>query len=267
MKQCLPCKVIQNTPINKEMFRLEFSWPGSVVRAGQFVMVKPQRSAVFLPRPLSVAFWKDDVIGLLIQRKGQGTEELANLQSGEDAELIGPLGNAWADFLPAVSGSKARGLKPIALVGGGVGIAPLLALSCELPKGSFDFYAGFRTAFCSQEEKELLLGQSLAGVSQFIISAEEITDNGSGFNAGVQHGRIPSFLDPEDYAAVCACGPEAMLRAVAEKCTAADIPCYVSLERRMACGVGACLGCTVATAEGNRRCCADGPVFPAGVVL
>ena len=267
MKQCLPCKVIQNTLINKEMFRLEFSWPGSILRAGQFVMVKPQRSAVFLPRPISVEFWKDNVIGLLIQHKGRGTEELAGLQSGEEAELIGPLGNAWADFLPAVSGSKARGIKQIALIGGGVGIAPLVALSCELPKGSFDFYAGFRTAFCSQEEKELLLGQSLAGASQLVISAEEITDTSSDINENIRHGRIPDFLDPDDYAAVCACGPEAMLRIVAEKCDAAEVPCYVSLERHMACGVGACLGCTVATTEGNRRCCADGPVFPASEVF
>ena len=272
MKQCLCSSLIQNTPVNGEVFRLELSWRGSVIRAGQFVMVKPKRSGVFLPRPLSVAFWQDNSVGFLVQRKGRGTEELASLHPGEEVELTGPLGNAWTDFLPAVSARKDRGLKPIALIGGGVGIAPLLALGSELPKGSYDFYAGFRNGFCSNEEKNLLLepvfpgialsGAVLSGPGQLIIAAEETAEECSGFNAGVRTGRIPDFLDTANYAAVCACGPEAMLRTVAEKCAAAGVPCYVSLERRMACGAGACLGCTVTTAKGNRRCCADGPVFP-----
>jgi NAD(P)H-flavin reductase len=80
-------------------------------------------------------------------------------------------------------------------------------------------------------------------------------------------GRIPDFLDPAEYAAVCACGPSAMLKAVAARSAAANVPCFVSIERRMACGVGACLGCTVKTKNGNRRCCADGPVFPAGEIV
>ena len=267
MKQCFSCELIYNVSINNEIARLDFEWPGSMTKAGQFFMVKLKRSGVFLPRPISFIFWKDDSIGFLIQCKGRGTEELANLQIGEKAELIGPLGNAWADFLPAVSGSKTRGLKPVALIGGGVGIAPLLALSCELPKGSFDFYAGFRTGFRSQEEKNLLLGPSLSGLKQLIITAEEITDVSSDFNENIRLGRIPDFLNPSDYSAISACGPEPMLRVVAEKCAAAEVPCYVSLERHMACGVGACLGCTVATTEGNRRCCTDGPIFPAEEVF
>jgi NAD(P)H-flavin reductase len=80
-------------------------------------------------------------------------------------------------------------------------------------------------------------------------------------------GRIPEFLDPSGYAAVYACGPEPMLRAVAVSAKQAGVPCFVSLERHMACGVGACLGCTVRTARGNRRCCADGPIFNAEEVF
>jgi NAD(P)H-flavin reductase len=265
MKQFLSCRLIQNARINDGFFRLDFSWPGSVPRAGQFFMIKPKRSAVFLPRPYSVSLWKENLVGFLIQIKAQGTKELASMQNGEEAELTGPLGNAWIDFLPAVSGSKIRGLKPIALIGGGAGIAPLQALCAELPKGSFDFYAGFKKSFCSIEEKIMLLGQALANPPQLIISAEEI--DGDGVNSDIHSGRIPDFLDPANYAAVCACGPQAMLRAVAEKCAAAETPCYVSLERHMACGVGACLGCTVSTVNGNRRCCADGPVFSAGEVF
>jgi NAD(P)H-flavin reductase len=285
MKQCFSCELIYNTPINNEIVRLDFEWPGSMPKAGQFFMVKPKQSSVFLGRPVSVALWEIaatneefirkrvrskkspyqrhlmakfmnvNTVRFLIAKRGKGTGELAALHTDEEAELIGPLGNAWTDFLPALSGSKARGLKPIALIGGGIGIAPLLALSCELPENSFDFYAGFKTGFRSQEEQNMLLVPALLGSQQFVIA----TENGK----SGKKGRIPDFLNPSDYSAVCACGPEPMLRVVAEKCAAAEVPCYVSLERHMACGVGACLGCTVATTEGNRRCCTDGPIFPA----
>jgi len=89
------------------------------------------------------------------------------------------------------------------------------------------------------------------------------TEDGS---AGLK-GSVVDFLEPEKHSAVCACGPEPMMRAVAKKCADAGVPCFVSLERRMACGVGACLGCAVETAKGNRRCCADGPVFRAEEVF
>jgi NAD(P)H-flavin reductase len=199
-----------------------------------------------------VALWEPpDTVKLLVARRGPGTAELAGMQAGEEAELTGPLGNAWADLLPA-------GTKPAALVGGGIGIAPLEALIAEQPEGNFDFYAGFKTGFAGPDEKRGLLGPA-AGARNLIIAIE----NGAGGMAG----RIPDFLDPAKYRAVCACGPEPMLRAVAAKCETAGTPCFISLERRMACGVGACLGCAVTTRSGNRRCCADGPVFNAREVI
>jgi NAD(P)H-flavin reductase len=123
--------------------------------------------------------------------------------------------------------------------------------------GESHFYAGFKTNFINNEEKSALLGPAEYSAAKLVIAAEE--------DAGgeVRSGRIPDFLEPAKYTAVCACGPEAMLLAVAERCRTAAVPCYISMERRMACGAGACLGCTVQTARGNRRCCADGPIFPA----
>jgi NAD(P)H-flavin reductase len=196
------------------------------------------------------------------------------MKEGEEADLTGPLGNAWERFLPP-------GAKHIALVGGGIGIAPLLAFARELsapPGGSspgFDFYAGFRTAAPGSGGSrpggaavfpvERLVAEAAPDARQTVIATE---DGSQG-----KKGRIPDFLEPEDYDAVFACGPEAMLGAVARRCKApgkrpADgtedgraVPCFVSLERHMACGVGACLGCTVRTLRGNRRCCADGPIF------
>jgi len=259
------CELIYNNSVNNEIFRLDFVWQSAQVKlappqagtpkAGQFFMIKPKRSAVFLGRPISVAKWESDTVSFLIARRGQGTRELAAMRTGEEAELIGPLGNAWADFLSTVeNGDK----KPIALIGGGIGLAPLNALLGETSAHHFEVYAGFRTGFKNDEEKSALLGVGYQA-NNIIIATEDGTDG--------HKGRIPDFLEPGQYAAVCACGPEPMLKAVAEKCKAAGVPCFVSLEKRMACGVGACLGCTVKTVSGNRRCCADGPIFKADEVI
>jgi NAD(P)H-flavin reductase len=256
--QKMICELIYNNSINNEIFRLDFIWQSPRTKpappqAGQFFMIKPKRSAVFLGRPISVAKWEADTVTFLIARRGQGTQELAAMRTGEEAELIGPLGNAWADFLPpAKNGGK------IALIGGGIGIAPLNALLGETSAYCFDLYAGFRTGFKNEEEKSALLG-AVNQANNIIIATEDGTEG--------YKGRIPDFLEPGQYAAVCACGPEPMLKAVAAKCKTAGVPCFVSLEKRMACGVGACLGCTVKTVNGNRRCCADGPIFTADEVI
>jgi len=269
---------------------MDFVWQSGNVKltapkAGQFFMIKPKRSAIFLGRPISVAKWEpavedkdyirrkarnkstpyqryltgkyleSDTITFLIERRGKGTEELASMRIGEEAELIGPLGNAWSDFLPAVQ----EGGKPIALISGGLGIAPLNALLCESPGHIFNVYAGFRTGFKDDTEKHALLGVAY-------LEAESVTLATEDGKAG-HKGRIPDFLEPEKYAAVCACGPGLMLQAVAAKCIAAGVPCFISTEQRMACGVGACLGCTIKTVNGNRRCCADGPIFNANEVI
>ena len=252
-KQSVFCKLINNTSVNNEIFRLDFIWQGNA-QAGQFFMVKPKRSAVFLGRPISMALRENDTVKFLIARRGRGSLELASMRPGEEAELIGPLGNAWADFLPVEKNGK-----PIALIGGGIGIAPLHALLCEDSGFKFDLYAGFRTGFKNMDEQQSLFGAASSKAENIILSTE---DGKTG-----KKGLIPDYLEPEKYAAVCACGPEPMLKAVAARCSVFGVPCFVSLERRMACGVGACLGCTVQTVNGNRRCCADGPIFNADEVI
>ena len=228
--------------------RIEFIWPGPAPHGGQFFLIKPRRSGVFLGRPISVAEWRprnpikpDDggILGFIISRQGKGSRELVDLRPGEEAELTGPLGNSWADFDTETGGV-------IALVGGGTGIAPLLSFAQELGKRQFDFYAGFRTgSFCLEKIKPRSL----------VITSE----NGS---QGIK-GRITDFFTPSGYGAVFACGPELMLKTVGDACIACEVPCFISMERHMACGVGACLGCTVRTIKGNRLCCSDGPIFRA----
>jgi NAD(P)H-flavin reductase len=245
----LMCCLAENTPVCDGVFSLEFSWNGPMPKAGQFFMVKPSRCSFFLARPLSIMEWKgaSSSVKFLIARRGKGTEELSLMRVGEEALLTGPLGNAWADFLP-VEGKTA-------LIGGGVGIAPLAALVAEKPDYSFHFYAGFKKGFRDKREGAAMLGAAIKAES-ILITAED------GINA--PQGLIVDFVDWDcEYSGLFACGPEPMLKAVKEKSAKAGIPCFLSLENRMACGLGACLGCTVRTVNGNRRCCADGPVFAA----
>jgi len=289
------CELLGNDCVNKEVFRLDFVWnsypleeaPKTAPKAGQFFMLKPKRGGLFLGRPISLASWQpaledkeyirkkarggsspykryltgkfleSDILTFLIAKKGRGTQELAEMRLGEMAELIGPLGNAWTDFLPQ---AKSSGGKPVALIGGGIGLAPLIALLCESPGHAFDLYAGFRTGPKRIEEKGAFLGAAYHKAENLIIASEDGNSGHKGFVTDC-------FVEPEKYSAVCACGPEPMMKIVAEKCKAAAVPCFASMERRMACGVGACLGCTVKTANGNRRCCADGPIFNAGEVF
>jgi NAD(P)H-flavin reductase len=264
-KRSLVCRLAEKRAINQEIVRLDFEWPGPVPGTGQFFLIRPRGSANFLGRPISLALW--DAGGksasgsaararFLIALRGKGTAELFRMRQGDYAELTGPLGNTWVEFLPEHSGG-AR----IALVGGGIGIAPLFEFAAELCKSAYivNFYAGFRTWFQRQEEFLSLMGPALMYADKLIAVSED--------GKAERTGLIPAFVEPAEYAAVYACGPEPMLRAVAARCRAAGTPCFVSLERRMACGVGACLGCTVETAGGNRRCCTDGPIFPAGDVF
>jgi NAD(P)H-flavin reductase len=255
--------LLARADLNAAVFRLDFEWPGEAPGAGQFFMIKVQRGALFLPRPVSVYRWDGASrrISFLVLKKGRGTAELGQLEAGEAAALTGPLGNRWGDFFPPEfrGGTGDRGLAlaggavfapggaKTALVGGGIGIAPLSALGDELG-GGFDLYAGFRSRSFGLE--------TLREKADALVIASEDGTEGC-------RGRIPDHVDYRGRPLVFACGPLPMLRAVAEKCRAAGVPCCVSMENIMACGVGACLGCTVQTTGGNRRVCADGPIFPA----
>jgi NAD(P)H-flavin reductase len=258
-KQHRVCSLLANTAVNGEIFRLDLEWPGPAPAAGQFFMLRARRGASFLGRPLSVYHWENRRLSFLALRRGRGTAELGQLRPGETLALTGPLGNRWQDFTgPGSNGASSNGNKvppggrgtpgKIALVAGGIGIAPLSALGDELERG-FDLYAGFRSRSFGLE----FLGEK---ADRLLIASEDGSEG--------RKGRIPGFFEAGEYRAVFVCGPEPMLRALAEKC--GPVPCYISMERRMACGVGACLGCAVETAGGNRRCCADGPIFPAGEI-
>ena len=252
-KDFLSSVVQEITVVYDGVVQLDLIWQGATPRPGQFFLLKPSRGGYFLGRPISVARWQRPIarealiLSFLIAEKGGGTRELSHLHPEESVLATGPLGNSWQDMpLPAVPGGDAA----IALVGGSIGIAPLLAFAQALEMGSYDFYAGFKTLpFCLEDITP----------RKKIIATE-------GGAEGVQ-GLILDFFEPAGYSAVYACGPHPMLKAVSQQCEAVGVPCYISLERPMACGVGACLGCTVRTRDGNRRCCTDGPIFSSREVL
>jgi len=246
------CEVVNNTSINEEFFIIQFIWNGINPKAGQFFMLKPSRSSTFLPRPFGVFEYNADqrVIKFLISRKGKGTIELSELNIGEKVQLTGPLGNSWVEFLPENG--------KVGLVGGSAGVAPLAALVAEKPNYNFHFYAGFRQGFREKAEEDTILGSAVKA-KKMIISAED------GKNALI--GRITDFIvDIESFDAIFTCGPVPMMRAVKQKCDSKYVKCFISMESRFACGVGVCLGCTIHTKSGNKRCCKDGPIFPAAEV-
>lgn len=257
--------------------------------AGQFFMLRARPSGVFLGRPISVYGSGADSITFLVLRKGEGTEELCALRPEDRLDLVGPIGNTFRspavlarlaeevrsrhtamapgnlaaqrlapDGFPVSASELAQiaalpGKPRVAILGGGIGVAPVAGFALSesaFAAGSFDFYAAFRSGPYGLE--------GLAERARRLVIA---TEDGS---AGVK-GMLPAIFNPADYDLVYACGPTPMLKYVKESCSA--LLAYVSLERRMACGAGACLGCTIETTDGNRRCCVDGPVFPAAEVL
>jgi NAD(P)H-flavin reductase len=244
-KQFLSCAVVSNTAVDENNFVIAFEWNGTAPKAGQFFMVKPERSSVFLARPISVFSYAQNVVRFLITKVGKGTEELGSLQTGERATLTGALGNAWCDFLDPA-------FEKIALVGGEAGIAPLAAFAEELSasKTEYDFFAGY---------KSRSFGLETIPPHVLTVTSE---DGASG-----KKGLLLDYFTPEHYDAVFVCGSNGLLKAVSAACAAHGTHCFVSTDNYMACGVGACLGCTIHTSGGNKRCCADGAIFKSSEVV
>ena len=257
---------------------------------GQFFMLRAAPSGVLLGRPISVYRFDGATISFLILKKGPGTAELCDLRAGDFLDLVGPIGNrflspdelARADGPLASSFPAHRPLR-VAVIGGGIGVAPVAGFALALDDKSFDFYASFRST-----------PYGLDGIAARARRLVVTTEDGS---AGVK-GMLPAAFDPSQYDLVYACGPTPMLRYIKESCAkvasanvggaGADVAsadaasanaanaslaiasaplAFISLEEHMACGAGACLGCTVRTVNGNRRCCVDGPVFNAAEVI
>jgi dihydroorotate dehydrogenase electron transfer subunit len=231
-------KIISNKKLSEDFYLMKVEENNSA-KMGQFYMLRAWNDFPVLSRPISVYDADEHSVSFLYKVVGQGTEIFAALKHGDEITLQGPLGNGF----PNVKGK-------IALVGGGVGIAPLYLTAKTLmknnPENIIDIYLGFSDQVVLIEEFDK-------------VSRELIVDVG---------GFITERIIPKDYDFIFSCGPEIMMKALYAKCIFDDRrkSVYVSMENRMACGIGACLVCTCKNKSGNKKACKDGPVFPADEV-
>lgn len=229
-------KVKENIEIAPGIFKLTVKGDFQA-RPGQFYMLKAWEEGLILPRPISVHDVDGQGISFLYAVAGKGTKVLSKLKENDEVNIMGPLGNGFE-----VENIKGK----VAVVAGGIGIAPMNYLVKSLKDCKIDLYAGFRE-----------FSYSVGELEEYINSVHISTETGKiGYK-----GFVTDLLKPEEYDLVLCCGPEVMMKKVVGMCTKKKVEVYISMENRMACGIGACLVCTCKTKEGNKRTCKDGPVF------
>jgi dihydroorotate dehydrogenase electron transfer subunit len=232
-------KIVSQKEIAHQIFHLTVTKNDEEIAPGQFYMLKAWNNSMPLMRPISVYSVESEQLHFLYKVAGKGTELLSALKKGAQIELLGPLGNGFPCDI--VSGK-------VALVGGGIGIPPLFETAKYLTKNGckVDVFLGYKD--------ELFAFEPFQDVCDNIFIT---TENGKeGYK-----GFVTEIFDAQNYNAVFTCGPEIMMKKVKELCDAHQVPVWLSMEKRMACGIGACLVCTCETIVGMKRCCKDGPVF------
>lgn len=247
---------------------------------GQFVGVYPKNGAMLLPRPISICQVKKvgealvcsvpeskemsergnpengsalqtSALRLVYRIAGKGTAEFSSLKEGDEVELLGVLGNGFP--VREAAGKK------VVLMGGGIGIPPMLQLAKELKQAGNE-----ATVIVGYRDSKLFLKEDLECYAKVLIATE---DGSVGTKGNVLTAMKEQGVEAD---VIMACGPMPMLRAIKAYAEEKDIVAYISLEERMACGVGACLGCVCKTTKkdhhshvNNARICTDGPVFDA----
>ena len=226
------------------LLRLEAPQIAKASRPGQFVNIKFLAPAQHLLRhPFGVAGVNtaQGTLDIIYRTVGEFTYHLTALQVGDKVDVLGPLGHGFDVSAPSAL-----------LVGGGTGLAPLLFLAAKLGAQKTDVLMGGRT------QGDLFWQNSYAPHTRQIFVT---TDDGSEGTRGTVMAKLPALLQENAYNCVYTCGPSAMMQAVAACCEAHNVRCQVSLERYMACGIGACLSCTCQGREKRLKVCTDGPVF------
>lgn len=238
------CKLLSARALTKDVFDFVLECPelAALANPGQFAQIRLPGHT--LRRPISIC-GIDKAAGTLrfvFQIRGEGTAELAQFQPGSEIEILAPLGN----------GFPVDPVKCTLLVGGGIGVPPMLGVAAELKEKAVAVL-GFRN------QDAVILEKDFQAVGAKTLIA---TDDGSYGH----HGLVTDLCKDQEFDCVMACGPAPMLKAVRALAEERGVPCYVSLEERMACGIGACLGCAVGLLkeDGSQyfgHVCKDGPVF------
>lgn len=214
---------------------------------GQFLSVYSNDESRMLPRPISICEVDKGRLRLVYRIAGKGTAEFSGYEVGEKLEVVGPLGNGFP---------LDRGYEKVFLIGGGIGVPPMVELSKQMP-GEKQIVVGYRNS-------ELFLKEELDANGKLYIATE---DGSVGTKGNVIDAIRENGLTAD---AIFACGPTPMLRALKAFAEEKGMDCFLSLEERMACGIGACLACVCKSMDvdehtnvNNKRICKDGPVFAA----
>ena len=251
MKQKHTAKVLSQREIAPDIFDMWIETPlAADAKPGQFLGVYPRDKSTLLPRPISICETDAarSALRVVYRVAGAGTREFSGYSQGDAISLLGNLGNGFP--LEQGAGKKAF------LMGGGIGVPPILELARRL-EAEKQIVVGYR-------DGNLFLKEELERYGRIYVATE---DGSAGTKGNVMDAIRENGLEAE---VIFACGPMPMLRAIKAYAAERAIPAYISLEEHMACGVGACLGCVVKTKEvhhhshvPNARICTDGPVFEA----
>lgn len=244
----LTVKAVERISPKHVLIRLTDDKPLPEMVPGQFVEVRVDGSpTTFLRRPISINFvdYQQNELWLMVAMVGDGTKALGKLQKGDKLNCVLPLGNGFSFQSDGIASHKAL------LVGGGVGVAPLLYLGAQIKEQGVEptFLLGARTA------NDLLMLDEFKKYGRVCVTTEDGSEGEKGFVTN------HSLLQQEHFDMIYTCGPTPMMKAVARYAKEKGIACEASLENLMACGLGACLCCVEKTTEGNLCVCKDGPVF------
>lgn len=250
MKKDRKVTIISNKRVAKDIFEMKLQvadFPNDI-RGGQFIHIALPNEVHLLRRPFCIADFdaKEKTITVDYAIVGEGTEFLSTLREGQVLKAMFPLGNGFYFD---------KEVKKVAMVGGGMGVAVLPAIPTSEPNLEYVSFLGF-----ANKDKMILVDELKKKGDVYIA-----TDDGSVGVKGFVTSLLRQSIDYVKPDVIVCCGPEIMYKSLKKEMEGIDIPIYVSLERRMGCGIGACLvcNCKVKTANGEKylRACADGPIF------
>ena len=244
MKEAI-LEIVENRPLTESVYQMTLKGDTSAIsHPGQFVELSLE--GFFLRRPISVCNYDEDTLTLIYKVVGKGTAQMANLTQGTKLSALTGLGNGFNDSVECSSAL---------LIGGGVGVPPLYRLARNLiAQGKrVTVVLGFNTA------SEVFYQSEFEALGAKVIVAT--ADGSAGCKGFVTDAIAQNNIEAEYF---YSCGPLPMLRALT---TALDIPGEISLEERMGCGFGICMGCSIQTASGPKRVCKEGPVFKKEEIL
>lgn len=233
------------------LMQIELPRIAKEAKPGQFVHVKVNDPRYILRRPISIAGTDAGrgLVEIIYRIVGKGTDAMSHLKVGDTLDCLGPLGTSFDMDKDHIVG-----------IGGGVGIAPILFMARASKEGQMTVVIGGRN-------KEEVFWKDLfpKKVRQMIVTTDDGSYGIKGFSVSV----LPKLFAKEKVDEACVCGPGIMMRTAAQMAKDANVPCEVSMERRMGCGIGTCLGCVCdrKDGKGHYKVCADGPVFNAEEVV